>query len=480
MIEHQAIHYDSIIIGAGISGISAAYHLQKNCPGKSYRILERRQGLGGTWDLFNYPGVRSDSDMYTFGFSFKTWNDDSAIAEKSKIIDYLTETSHEFGINEHIDYGQHVQDAEWDSSQAQWRLKVSDETSGTTHQVTAQFLFMCVGYYDYDEGYRPAFDQEADFSGDILHPQQWPQGYDYRDKNVVIVGSGATAVTMLPAMAEQAKKVTMLQRSPTYLGAKPAVDPIANRIAKWFGRSTARWWFILGSMFIYTYCKVFPQRAKEKIISEIKAELGEKFDAQHFTPSYNPWDQRVCLCPDGDLFNAMRSGKAEIVTGHIAHFTEQGIALKSGQVLNADVVVTATGLNMLFAGGINMSVDGQAINPGDLYVYKGLMCNGVPNLFMATGYTNASWTLKVDLTNEYACRLINYLDKNHQRACVPRVDTGIVAAPLLDLSSGYIERSVDDFPKQATTTPWRMYQNYIYDKLTLKFGGVKHPAIHFY
>ncbi len=473
-------HTDVIIIGAGISGISAAYHLQKNCPGKTYQIIERRQRKGGTWDLFNYPGIRSDSDMYTFGFSFRPWADDSAIAEKRKILEYLDETSSEFGIDDKIRYGTHIKRADWDSATAKWSLSGQDEATGETVELSAQYLFMCVGYYSYDQGYRPEFAGEERFKGPVVHPQHWPEELDYKDKNVVVIGSGATAVTLIPAMAEDAAKVTMLQRSPTYLGAKPAKDPIANKLAGWFGRRAARWWFILSGMFIYAYCRLFPDRAKKAIIDDIEKELGDKFDARHFTPNYKPWDQRICLCPDGDFFAAMRAGKAAVETDEIEEFTESGIALKSGKQLDADIIVTATGLNMLFVGGIEINIDGRQMQAGNTYIYKGLMCNGVPNMFSATGYTNASWTLKVDLTNKYACRLINYLDANGYQYCVPEVDQDIEAAPLLDLSSGYIQRSVDAFPKQATKTPWRLYQNYLYDKFTLAFTPLKDRAMRFH
>lgn len=476
--EVQDQHYDAIIIGAGISGISAAYHLQSECPDKRYRILERRENLGGTWDLFNYPGIRSDSDMYTFGFSFRPWTDDSAIAEKSKILDYLRETTEEYGIDDHIAYSVHVKNAEWDSIKALWTITAI--AGGKPRRYTAQHIFMCVGYYDYDQGYQPHFPAQESFTGQVVHPQHWPTDLNYQDKRVVIIGSGATAVTLLPAMADTAAKVTMLQRSPTYMGAKPAKDPIANRLANWFGRRAARWWFILTSMFLYGYCRLFPARAKQKIIDGVAAELGADFDPKHFTPRYMPWDERLCLCPDGDFFEAMKRGKAEVVTDQIERFTPTGLKLSSGSELEADIIVTATGLKLLFAGGIDLVVDGQAVTPGDTLVYKGMMCAGVPNLYLATGYTNASWTLKVDLTNKYACRLINHLDRMQQDYCVPEADPSIEPVPLLDLKSGYIQRDIVKFPKQANTSPWRLYQNYLYDKFTLAFGSLRHPQMGFY
>jgi len=471
-------HYDAIIIGAGISGISAAYHFQTQCPGKSYKVLERRAKIGGTWDLFNYPGIRSDSDMYTFGFSFRPWNDDSAIAEKGKILDYLGDTAAEYGIDEHIDFGVHIKRAAWSSEHARWELYT--DASDSVSAYSCSHIFMCVGYYNYDQGYSPEFAGSEQFKGELIHPQFWPENTDYTNKNVVIVGSGATAVTLLPSMAKDAKLVTMLQRSPTYLGAKPAIDPFANKLAKWFGRQAARWWFIMVQMFIYNYCKLFPERAKKAIVGDIKEILGDKFEAKHFTPKYNPWDQRVCLCPDADFFEAIKADKARVVTDTIDCFTENGIKLVSGTELPADIIVTATGLDMLFMGGIDVEVDGAAVNPAKLYVYKGLMCSEIPNLYLATGYTNASWTLKVDLTNKYACRVINYMEKHGYKYCVPQSTSDIVAAPLLDLNSGYIKRGEDRFPKQATTAPWKMNQNYILDNLALRFSAVSNESLIFH
>lgn len=471
-------HYDAIIIGAGISGISAAYHFQTECPGKSYKVLERRDNIGGTWDLFNYPGIRSDSDMYTFGFSFRPWNDDSAIAEKDKILAYLAETAAEYTIDQHIDFGVYIKRSVWSSETAKWELYTQESESEPAY--SCSHIFMCVGYYNYDKAYSPIFEGRAAYTGEVIHPQFWPENADFADKNVVIIGSGATAVTLLPAMAETAKQVTMLQRSPTYLGAKPAIDPTANRLASWFGRQAARWWFILSQIFIYNYCKFFPERAKKVIIGDIEELLGDKFEAEHFTPNYNPWDQRVCLCPDADFFEAIKADKANVVTDSIDCFTKTGIKLASGKELQADMIVTATGLEMLFLGGIEVEVDGKTMDPAQMYVYKGLMCSQIPNLYIATGYTNASWTLKVDLTNKYACRLINYMDKQGHKYCMPESTADIVSAPLLDLSSGYIKRGEGRFPKQATTAPWKMNQNYILDNLALRFSSVENENLIFH
>ncbi len=477
--ESNAEHYDALIIGAGISGLSAAYHFSTECPGKTYKVIERRDNIGGTWDLFNYPGIRSDSDMYTFGYSFKAWNDNSAIARKEKILDYLEETADQFDIRPHIDFGIHSKRCEWDSETALWTVYTQTTANGEPKVYTARFVFMCVGYYNYDQGYSPEFAGQDSFKGDILHPQFWPADADYEDKNVVIIGSGATAVTMVPSMAEKAKHVTMLQRSPTYMGSKPAVDPIANRLGRWFGDWAARWWFILTGMFLYWYCQAFPERAKKAIVNEIEGLLGDKFDPKHFTPNYNPWDQRVCLCPDADFFEAMKADKASVVTDHIEHFTEDGILLKSGESLDADMIVTATGLDMLFLGGMEITVDGKVTEPKDVMIYKGFMCNDTPNMFACVGYTNASWTLKVDLTNKYACRLINHMDAGGHRFCVPRVSNDVKQTPLLDLDSGYIKRAQDRFPKQGSRAPWKLYQNYIFDKFTLKYSSLDDGAMEF-
>ncbi len=460
-------HFDAIIIGAGISGISAAYHLQKYNPSKTFRVLEQRQALGGTWDLFNYPGIRSDSDMYTFGFSFRPWDDKSAIAEKSKIIDYLKATASEYDIDAHIQYSVEVSKASWSSDNATWSL-----TAKNGEQFTCHFIYMCAGYYDYAQGHAPEFASIEEFKGEVVHPQAWPENLDYANKKVVVVGSGATAITLVPSMAKSAEHVTMVQRSPTYMGSKPAIDPIANTLSKWLGRWAARWWFILTNMLIYWYCKTFPARAKAKIIDDVKASLGDKFDAKHFTPNYSPWDQRVCLCPDGDFFESMKADKASIETDQISGFTDSGITLASGKHLDADIIVTATGLKIKFFGGIDFVIDDEPLVASQQYAYKGMMISGVPNTFLAVGYTNASWTLKVDLTHRYASRLLSYMDRRGYKQARATAQAGMQDIPLLDLSSGYIQRSLDMLPKQAQNKPWRLNQNFILDNLALRFTSV--------
>ena len=460
-------HFDAIIIGAGISGISAAYHLQRYNPNKRYRILEQRKALGGTWDLFNYPGIRSDSDMYTFGFSFRPWSSESAIAQKSNILDYLKETADEFGINEHIQYNTKVSRAAWSSANTRWTL-----TTQNDEQLSCNYIYMCAGYYDYEQAYDPGFDGLENYKGDVIHPQFWPEGIDYSNKKVVVVGSGATAVTLVPSLAKRAEHVTMLQRSPSYLAARPAIDPIANRFSKWFGRWSARWWFIISTMFLYWYCRTFPNRAKVKIIDEVKDVLGDKFEAKHYTPSYNPWDQRVCLCPDGDFFEAIKADKASVETDDIAGFTEDTIKLKSGKSLDADVIVSATGLNIKFFGGIEFIIDDELLVANRQYTYKGMMLSGVPNTFLAVGYSNASWTLKVDLTHRYASRMINYMDRKGFTQARATVHDAMQDIPLIDLSSSYIQRSLDMLPRQAKSKPWRLHQNFILDNLALRFSSI--------
>ena len=472
--SENRLHYDAIIVGAGISGISAAYHLQTYNASKTYKILERRDALGGTWDLFNYPGIRSDSDMYTFGFNFRPWEDDSSIAERDKIIDYLQATVKENGIDQRIEYGVHIKKSSWSSDEKLWTLEAE---SGEIF--TCQYIYMCAGYYNYDQAHEPVFEGIERFKGEVLHSQFWPDDAQYSNKNVVIIGSGATAITLVPNMAKEAKHVTMLQRSPTYIGMSPAVNPFANFLAKWFGRRLTRWWFILSSMLVYWFCKTWPNYAKAKLIGDIEKELGDSFDAKHFTPNYNPWDQRVCLCPDSDLFQSIKAGKASIETDHINRFYDGGIELKSGKRLEADLVVQATGLKMQFLGGIDFEVDGEKYIANESYVYKGMMLSGVPNLFLAAGYTNASWTLKVDLSHRYASRVIQYMDDRGYSKAAATISEDLQETPLMDLSAGYIQRSLSMLPKQAVNKPWRLNQNFILDSIALRFTSVDDDEMKF-
>jgi len=475
-------HFDVLIVGAGISGISAAYYLQKRCPGKSYAILEGRDAIGGTWDLFRYPGVRSDSDLYTFGFSFRPWTDDRSIADGQSILDYVRHTARQFGIDRHIRFGQSVVRADWDSSQALWSLEVREV--GATRRFTCKFLYMCTGYYDYDTGYLPAWNGTERFGGTFVHPQTWPPGLDYAGKRVLVVGSGATAVTLVPAMALEAAQVTMLQRSPTYIVAAPARDDFARLARRILPErpafAVARWKNLLAGMAIYQLCRRAPGVMRRFIQRGVAKALGDGHDVKtNFSPPYNPWDQRLCLVPDGDLFKAIRAGRASIVTDRIETFTERGVALHSGREIEADIIVTATGLKIKLFGGIALSVDGQPVEPAKALLYKGMMLDGVPNFAAASGYTNASWTLKCELTSRFVCRLINHIDKTGRDWVMPVREPGLREEPAIDFSSGYILRAADILPKQGHRKPWRLNQNYPLDVLALGFGRLEDGTLRF-
>ena len=478
-------HFDVVVVGAGLSGICAGYHLQTRCPGKTYTILEGRTEIGGTWDLFRYPGIRSDSDMFTMGFSFRSWKEAKAIADGPSILKYLHDTARENGIDRQIRFQHRVNSASWSSEDSLWTIDAVVGPEKRPARYTCRFLYFCSGYYDYASGYTPPFAGSENFQGRIVHPQHWPQDLDYRGKRVVVIGSGATAVTLVPAMAGKAAHVTMLQRSPSYVASLPAEDRIAKLI-RWIlpeatAHRTVRWKNILLGMYFYQLCRRTPGLAKRLLRRHIARELPPDFDIEtHFTPRYNPWDQRVCVVPDADLFQAIKSGQVTVVTDHIANFTTQGILLKSGTELPADIIVTATGLKMLACGGIRIFVDGEPLEPGGLLSYKGLMLGNVPNSAACVGYTNASWTLRADLSSKYVCRLINYMDRHGYKQCVPRND-GMHAGsqPLLGLTSGYVQRGVDLFPKQGTKAPWIFRQNYLYDVLALKFGRVNDGTLQF-
>ena len=470
------------MVGAGISGISAAYHLQTRCPGKTYAILEARESLGGTWDLFRYPGVRSDSDMYTLGYSFMPWTDPKAIADGPAILRYVRETAEAFGIDRKIRYGLKVTRARWSSEAARWTVEARKAT-GEEATFTCRFLFMCAGYYDYDAGYTPALEGRERFRGRIVHPQHWPPELDYAGKRVVVIGSGATAVTLVPELSKTAAHVTMLQRSPTYIVSVPARDRVANwlraRLPSEAAYATTRWKNVTLGMATYALCRRYPGRMKRLLVGGVRRQVGPGVDvARHFTPAYDPWDQRVCLVPDGDLFKAMKSGRASVVTDHIATFTEAGIKLRSGAELPADLVITATGLTLKFLGGMQLQVDGETIEPARTMAYKGMMCSDVPNLALALGYTNASWTLKCDLTSEYVCRLLNHMDaRGYTRAVPRRNDPSVKEAPLIDFSSGYVQRMIDKLPRQGSSVPWKLYQNYALDRMALRHGRIEDGAL---
>ncbi len=474
-------HLDVLIVGAGISGISGAYYLRTQCPTKSIAIFEGRDTIGGTWDLFRYPGIRSDSDMYTLGFAFKPWSSDKAIADAPSIMAYLNETIDQFDLRKLIHYNRKVTHAAWDSQSARWTVSYRHGEEAAPRTITCSFLYMCSGYYNYAKAHRPHFSGEDSFKGDIIHPQFWPENYDYSGKKVVVIGSGATAVTLVPAMATGeggAAHVTMLQRSPTYVISAPGTDSLANwmrdHLPKGLAYGFIRWRNVLRQMFFFTMARKRPATVKKRILDLMVPELPAAFDiATHFTPRYNPWDQRICLVPDSDLFLAIKEGRADVATDHIDHFDETGIALKSGKHLDADVIVTATGLELQVLSGMPVEVDGKAINFGDTFSYKGMMYSGVPNLASAFGYTNASWTLKADLTAEYVCRLINHMDQTGQRECRPLLHgQSLKPAPWLDFTSGYVTRAMANFPKQGDIAPWKVHQNYALDLLAFRFGKI--------
>lgn len=476
-------HIDVLIVGAGLSGIAAGYHLQSRSPKRSYAILEGREAMGGTWDLFRYPGIRSDSDMYTLGYKFRPWDNPQAIADGSSILEYINQTASEFGIDRKIRYGHRVCGASWSSEHGLWTVDV--QQGDLIKQMTCNFLFMCTGYYDYDNGYTPDFSGIENFKGQIIHPQKWAENTDYAGKRVVIIGSGATAVTLVPTLSEKAEHVTMLQRSPTYIVSAPGEDAFANWLNRYLPLRLAytitRWKKILLGMYGYYMARKKPEEVKEYLIGLVRDELGDGFDIEkHFTPRYNPWDQRICLVPDSDLFKAMKAGKASVVTDQIETFTENGILLKSGETLEADLVITATGLIMKIMKGVQLVVDGENINPADTVSYKGMMYSNVPNLASAMGYTNASWTLKCELIAEYVCRLLNHMDKHGYSQCTPRLDDSSVETEvLINFTSGYVQRALDSLPAQGTKSPWKLYQNYLLDLLMLRFGKLQDEAMVF-
>jgi cation diffusion facilitator CzcD-associated flavoprotein CzcO len=477
-------HWDVLIVGAGLSGIGAGYHLQKHCPGQTFAILEGRDSIGGTWDLFRYPGIRSDSDMYTLGYSFRPWREAKAIADGPSILQYVRDTAREYGIDQKIRFNHRVQRASWSSRDAKWTVE-AQRPDGTTARFTCGFLLMCSGYYRYEAGYTPDFPGVERFAGRIVHPQKWTNDIDYAGKRVVVIGSGATAVTLVPEMAKTAAHVTMLQRSPTYVVARPQEDRIANWLRRHLPPMAAygltRWKNVLLGMMFFNFCRRMPNAMKRQILKAVRQELGPDFDIdKHFTPRYNPWDQRMCLVPNGDLFQSIREGHTSVVTDHIETFTEKGLKLRSGLELEADLVVTATGLDLQVLGNLQLAVDGRDVDLSRTLNYKGMMYSDLPNLASAFGYTNASWTLKCDLTCEYVCRLLNHMDRHGYRQCTPRnTDPSIAEMPWIDFTSGYVQRSLAKFPKQGSRAPWRLYQNYALDLMKLRFASVDDGVMEF-
>lgn len=479
-----AEHVDVLIIGAGISGVGAAYHLQANSPGKSFAILEGRESMGGTWDLFKYPGIRSDSDMYTLGYSFRPWTNPKAIADGPSILSYVKDTARDYGIDKHIRYSHKVISADWSTPDAVWHIKAERGSLKEPVNFTASFVFMCGGYYNYDEAFTPDFEGRDDFTGQVIHPQFWPEDLDYTGKKVVVIGSGATAMTLVPSMTDKAGHVTMLQRSPTYVVSRPGEDAVANWLRKYLPAKLAygitRWKNVLFGMYFFRMCMNKPAQVKEYLLNMVREELGEEEVKKHFTPTYKPWDQRVCLVPDGDLYQSLKSGKASVVTDHIERFTDKGIKLKSGDELEADIIVTATGLKLLAWNGLDVSVDGEIKHASDTVAYKGFMYSGIPNLASSFGYTNASWTLKCDLTCEWVCRLLNHMDANGYDQATPRfVEGEMEIEPWLGLTSGYVQRAMEQFPKQGAKMPWKLHQNYARDMVMLRFGKMEDEAMDF-
>ncbi|MDE2148402.1 MAG: NAD(P)/FAD-dependent oxidoreductase [Gammaproteobacteria bacterium] len=478
-------HFDVLVVGAGLSGIGAGYHLQTRCSGKRYLILEARDCIGGTWDLFRYPGARSDSDMYTLGYAFRPWPDARTIADAPSILSYVRDTARAYGIDRRIRFNHRVVRAAWSSAAACWKVEAERGPRRETVRLSCNFLYLCSGYYDYAQGHLPAFPGRQRFRGRIVHPQQWPDDLDYAGKRVLVIGSGATAMTLVPALAATAAQVTLLQRSPGYVVALPAEDRFAGVLRRALPQKLAygiaRWKNVLLNLLFFKVCRRWPGFAKKLIRKGVAAGLPPGYDVEtHFKPRYNPWDQRLCVVPDGDLFTAIRDGRATVVTDRIETFTAQGVRLASGVELQADIIVTATGLKLLALGGIRFSVDGAAVELARALSYKGMMLSDIPNLAMALGYTNASWTLKAELSSRYLCRLLNYMDQHGFGQCTPRnSDPAVRPQPLLDLSSGYVLRAVDRLPKQGSKPPWRLYQNYLRDMLALRYGAVDDGVMRF-
>ena len=476
-------HVDVLIVGAGLSGIGAAHHLQTSFPAKTYTILEARDVIGGTWDLFRYPGVRSDSDMHTLGYRFRPWTQARAIADGPSILRYIRDTAAEAGIGEHIRFGHRVIGASWSSAAARWTVQAAHGTETVT--MTCGFLLICSGYYRYDEGYLPSFAGIGDFRGRVVHPQHWPADLDYAGQRVVVIGSGATAVTLVPALAETAGHVTMLQRSPTYILPIPAEDHVAVRLRALLGTrcgyAVTRWKNVLLMTAFYKLSRRRPVMIRDWIRKVTAKQLPAGYDVgTHFNPAYNPWDQRLCLVPDGDLFKAIRDGRASVMTDRIVRFTESGLQLESGAELEADIVVTATGLQMLPIGGTRLTVDGRPVRLPETMAYKGMMLSGVPNFAFTVGYTNASWTLKADLVSEFTCRLLAYMDSHGYDICVPvNDDPTVTERPLMDFSAGYVLRSIDQFPRAGSRAPWRLGMSYAHDVVTLRYGKINDGAMRF-
>ena len=473
---------DVLIVGAGLSGVGAACQLRRECPEKSVVVVEARDAIGGTWDLFRYPGIRSDSDMFTLGYRFSPWTDPKAIADGPSILRYIHDTAERYGVDKLIRTNHRVVTANWDSDDARWTVQVHRTDTDERRTISCSFLYVCTGYYRYDEGFSPKFPGVEDFRGPVIHPQHWPEDLDYRGKRIVVIGSGATAVTLVPSLAEEAAHVTMLQRSPTYVASRPASDPIADwlraRLPQKLAYAIVRWKNALQAIAIFNLSRRRPEMMKSMLRKDAIRRLPEGYAVDtHFAPTYNPWDQRMCLVPDGDLFTAIGEGRASVVTDQIETFTETGIRLQSGAELEADIVVSATGLNLLAIGGMQLEVDGRIVDLSNTVSYKGMMLSGVPNFAWTIGYTNASWTLKADLVAEYVCRLLKHMDTAGYASVTPDAAGTTAAGPFLDLASGYVKRSLTELPKQGDRAPWRLHQNYVKDVRLLRRGPIDDAVV---
>jgi cation diffusion facilitator CzcD-associated flavoprotein CzcO len=479
VVSQTTEHFDVLIVGAGLSGIDAAYRLLTECPGKSFRILEARDAIGGTWDLFRFPGIRSDSSMHTLGFPFRPWRGDRTILDGASIRAYIQDTAALYGIDRHISFGTRAVRASWSSGEARWTV----ETEGG--RLTCNFLYMCSGYYDYAAGYMPDFPGVARFAGRVVHPQLWPGELDHAGKRIVVIGSGATAVTLIPALARTAAHVTMLQRSPSYIVSRPAKDALSDwlhrRLPAGLAGGLARWADVLVGSLAYILARRRPKMVRKALLAAIRRDLGPDYDVEKdFSPPYDPWDQRVCLTPDGELFAAIRAGKVSVVTDTIDGFTESGIRLTTGREVAADIIVPATGLVVKLMGGMEIVVDGVPADLAQKLVYKGMMFSDVPNLALAFGYINASWTLKCDLTARALCRLLKHMDRHGYVFCTPRGrDAGTARLPMLDFTSGYVRRAEGVLPHQGAKAPWRVHQNYLLDMLVMRFGRVEDGVLEF-
>ena len=484
MSKQRQEYIDVIIIGAGLSGVGAACYLKMNTPKKKYAILEAREGLGGTWDLFKYPGIRSDSAMYTLGYKFKPWTGEKTIAPGSSILNYIKEAASEYNVDQNIRYSTKLVAANWSSEEKNWVLTIKDTNTGKESELRCGYLHMCSGYYDYDKGYTPKFPGLEKYQGEFVHPQKWDESINYSNKKIIVIGSGATAVTLIPELAKKAKMVTMLQRSPTFISSLPEVDLLVVKFKELLPNKVVykatRWKHILGSMAFYSYCQKFPLKARKFLLEKtIKSLDSTKISLKHFEPKYNPWDQRLCAVPDGDLFDTLRAGKADIVTDEIDTFEENGIRLKSGEFLEADLIVSATGLNLKFLDNIKLSVDDKVINLNNVVSFKSAMLSGVPNMSMVFGYTNSAWTLKADLVNEWVAKTLAYMDKRGFKTVTPIRQKDMQEKPYINLSSGYVKRAISIMPRQGDRNPWQNNQNYFKDIYLYKFRKISDKELDF-